>query len=55
MKAKVKATGQVIEVLWLGMDMESRENMYCTSDHKKYTGSELAMPSNKEIWDAEDK
>ena len=53
MKAKVKATGQIIDVFWLGMDMQTRQNMYCSSDHKSYTGDELAMPSTKEIWQSE--
>ena len=55
MKAIVKATGQIVEVYWLGMDMLSRENVYLSSDRKRYTGSELKVPSKKEIWDARDK
>lgn len=55
MKAIVKATGQIIDVHWVGMDMLTRDNMYVGGNKVRYTGSELKVPSKKEIWDARDK
>lgn len=53
MKAKVKDTGSIVDVYWVGMDMETRENMYVSSDHVRYFGKDLVMPSTKEILDAQ--
>lgn len=47
MKARVKATGEIVEVAYLSEDKYGNKYYYVTTDTRTYRETELKMMSNK--------